>query len=88
MAVVTGLHNLTATRSIIVPKGRANPHDQHQLVLSGANVDIYVGGPDVTVGNGFVVGIGESLALPISFGDEVWAVAAETGTIRSLETRR
>jgi len=88
MAVVTGLQDVTSTRSVIVPKGRANPHDMHQLVLSHATGDVYVGGPDVTVGNGFIVGVGDRLELPISFADELWAVAAIAETIRSLETRR
>ncbi len=73
---------------MIVEKGGANPRDQHQLVLSDASADVYIGGPDVTLGNGFVIRIGERLELPISLGDEVWAVSAEAATIRSLETRR
>ena len=88
MAVVTSLQTVDTTRIVIVPKGGANPHDEHQLVLSKSSGDVYVGGPDVTVGNGFLIGVGESLALPISLNDEVWAVAAAAQTIRSLETRR
>ncbi len=87
MAVSTALRTITTTRSIIVEKKGANPNDNHQLILSKATGDVFIGGPDVTVGNGFLIGVGENLAIPISQGDEVWAVAASSLEIRSLETR-
>ena len=88
MAVITQELSLGTTASLIVTGKGANPNDKHQLIISDASGDIYVGGSDVTVADGFKIGVGDvPFELPISLGDAVYGIAAAAQTARALSTR-
>ena len=87
MAVITQELSIDATRIEVVTAKGANPNDLHRLIISKSSGDIYVGGPDVTVANGFLVEVGEAFELDLSLGDAIFAVAAAAQTARALVTR-
>ena len=87
MAIQTQEISLDTARTEIVSAKGANPNDLHRLIISKASGDIYVGGPDVTTADGFLVAAGDVLELPLSLGDAVWGVSDLPQTARMLVTR-
>lgn len=76
---------VTPTRMIVARGGTAIvPKAILILVVSDAPATVYIGGPDVTTGNGFPVQPGETLGWDMK-GDELWAMAGSNADIRVLE---
>ena len=65
--------SVTTTRVIIVPETR---FDQTAIIHNLGAGAIYLGGPDVTVNNGFKLDNGAVLTVPVGDYEALYAVAA------------
>jgi hypothetical protein len=73
------------TSAVLIASGRSIS-DTKQVVVQPSG-DVYVGGSDVSTSNGVLVGSGDSLALFLGVGDELYAVSGGSVSIRVLQTR-
>lgn len=77
--------NTTAT--LIVSAAGSSPGDRRTAFIGKPSVIIYIGGPAVTVAQGFPVDTTEVVALDLSAGDTVYAIAGSTTDVRTFVTR-
>ena len=63
----------------------ATAKNTHELVFDNSyNHDLYLGGPEVTVGNGFAIPKGGVATLKIANGDILYAISAQATAPFSL----
>ena len=84
MSISSRSEALSTTAELLetgVPEGKI-------VLLRDASADIYLGGADVTVANGFKLATTDILSLTLLQGDSLYAIASGgTPTVRLLVTR-
>jgi hypothetical protein len=61
--------------------GTATPKNTHEITIGNDyNKNIYIGGADVTVGNGYSVPKTEHITVKISNGDILYAISDAAGS--------
>ena len=92
MPVGQAQYTLTLGTAIEIVGADVMPHDVilHNMTKS-SNEYIYVGGPDVSVGNGLHIDPGGTLQLTLQPNDTMWAVSdpggLEVGVVDIRKTR-
>jgi hypothetical protein len=77
---------LSTTAQKIVDCTNVSAVDRCQVLLQAASGAIQVGGPDVSVAGGLTIAATTgTLDISLGPGDDLWAVAAGTGTTTSTD---
>ena len=86
MAIRDDKFTLSTTPELISKGGGGT--DKKTVLIRGASATIYLGGPTVTVADGFPMATTDVFSLELGSGDDLWAVAsAGTPTVNVLATR-
>lgn len=63
------------------PIGTATPKNTHELTLGNDyNKNIYIGGPDVTTGNGYSIPKSQHVSVKIANGDILYGISDTAGS--------
>ena len=88
--VRTSRPTITSTRSLIYDAKQIGNVDKGSCVVvnPSANANsIFIGGPNVTTGNGVTIVPGGNFAFDsIGPGDDIWAIASSNTTVELLTT--
>ena len=88
MTVTSTLHTLSTTAQLIATGRHSGANDKSGVLITEGSANIYIGGPAVDATDGVLVEAGTALALDLSTGDMLYAIATSgTPTVKVLTTR-
>ena len=84
MGIAASQHEVTNTASRVDTAEGANVADEMRAVVvnNQSSVSIFLGGSDVTTGDGFELEAGASLSIDLERGDALYAIAGSAGPHR------
>jgi len=84
VAIRTARITVTTTRTELAPTGLDGGSSGSSLLLK-SDAAVYIGGPDVTPANGWLLAAGEPVSAELDYAEHVYAIMASgTATVSVL----
>lgn len=85
MAITTGQVSVSSTATALTSGQTDDAATGFSIVLKNTgSTDVFLGGSGVTTATGFVLAAGSTFSVDLGSGEQLFAVAAVTGTVHVL----